>query len=169
MSDQNRKLFDILQEFSTAMLVTHDATAGLRARPMQIADVNEACVVWFLTDDDSAKTHELEADSRVAVILQNDRSAYLSLTGNATIEHDRNRVAEIWKEEYKPWFPGGAADPAIAPIRVDPSQAEYWDNRGAKKVRYLLEAAGAYLQGRRPRVDEGDQHGKVNLVDEFSN
>lgn len=164
MSVELEKLYDLLKSFSTAMLVTHNsAESEVRARPMAIAGVEESCVLWFITARESGKAHEIEHDTRVSVICQKEHSAYLSISGLAHLADDPEKIAEIWREPFKVWFPKGKDDPDILLIRVDPHLIEYWDNRGFKKIQYLLKAAGAYLTGSRPQVSEGTEHGVVKF------
>lgn len=44
---------------------------------------------------------------------------------------------------YKAWFPGGESDPQIAVVRVDVSEANYWEASGELIV--LLKYAAASL------------------------
>ena len=162
-TEQREHFHKLLKQFSTAMLVTHAGLGRLRARPMAIAQVEDDCRVWFITGAESAKAHEIEADTRVHVICQNDRSAYLSLSGRAELVRDRAKVAELWREPFRVWFPGGKDDPNIELIAVRPEEGEFWDNEGFNKIKYLLESAKAYASGKTPEVVEGDQHGRVQM------
>ena len=105
--DQTHKFHDLLAKFETAMLVTHTADHQLRARPMAIAQVEEGCRVWFFTGVESGKVHEIETDTHVSVVCQNDRDVYLSLSGTARLNRDRAKVDELWTEPLKTWFPEG--------------------------------------------------------------
>ncbi len=163
MSDDAGKLYDLLRKFHTAMLVTHVANGDVRARPMAIADTEKGGAIWFITNRESAKVHEIEKDTRVLVVAQRDRDVYLSIIGAASMVDDRTHVDRIWNEAFKVWFPGGKNDPDIALIRVESLEAEYWDESGTNKVQYLVQAAGAYFSGNRPDIKEGDQHGTVDL------
>jgi general stress protein 26 len=163
MNDDISRLHGLLKDFSTAMLVTHQGTSGLHARPMAIAELEESCVLWFLTEAESGKVHEIQDDTNVSVVCQKDRSVYLALYGSATLEQDRSHIDRVWSESFKVWFPKGKDDPNIALIRIDPHHAEYWDNSGFYKVQYLVKAAGAYLTGTKPKIEEGEEHGRVQL------
>jgi general stress protein 26 len=162
-TEQREHFHKLLKQFSTAMLVTHAGLDRLRARPMAIAQVEDDCRVWFITGAESAKAHEIEADTRVHIICQNDRSAYLSLGGRAELVRDRAKVTELWREPFRVWFPGGKDDPNIELIVVRPEEGEFWDNEGFNKIKYLLESAKAYATGKTPEVVEGEQHGRVQL------
>lgn len=160
--DQQREKFrELLEEFRTAMLITHAPDGTLRARPMAIAQVEPDCGLWFLTGHDTAKAHEIEQDTRAHVACQNDRSAYLSISGTASLVRDRAKLDELWSEPYRAWFPGGKDDPNIALIHFKAAAGEYWDNEGTNKAKFILETVKAYMSGERTHVREGEQHGKI--------
>jgi general stress protein 26 len=160
--DDHSKLVELLKQFSTAMLVTHESDGRLRARPMAIAQVEDSGKLWFLSGEDTAKVHEIIKDTRVHLTLQKDRAVYLSINGHATLIHDRSKVDELWNETFKVWFPDGKSDPSLVLISVEPEDAEYWDNQGWKKVKYLFQAAKAYLTHSTPEVEE-QEHGMLRM------
>jgi general stress protein 26 len=43
---------------------------------------------------------------------------YLSVSGVAEVCTDRAKIAELWTEEWKLWFPGGKDDANLALLRV---------------------------------------------------
>lgn len=145
------------------MLVTHSEGGKLHARPMQVAEVEDSGRLWFLTGADTGKVEEIRADASVSVLFQNERASFLNLSGVARLTRDRSRIEALWSEGFKTWFPQGKDDPNLLLVAVEPEEAEYWDNRGANKVRYAIQALGAYIQGERPEVKEGEQHGRVDL------
>jgi general stress protein 26 len=162
-AEQSAHFVSLLKKFSTAMLVTHTGDQGFHARPMAIADVEDDGRLWFITDADTAKVHEIELDSHVHIIAQNGHSAFLSLTGRASLIGDREKIAHLWREPFRVWFPQGKDDPNIELIAVRPERGEFWDSTGAKRWKYLWEAAAAYFSGTTPDADDGDMHGKVRL------
>lgn len=163
-SDARAKVHDILKSFSTAMFVTVGPSGRPEARPMHVARVeDEGGDVWFFTGKGATLVEEIKTDAIVLLAFQNENSAYLSLRGKARLVEDRKRIKEMWEEPYRVWFPGGAEDPDIALVAVNPIDAEYWDNRGMNKLEYLFESAKAYLKGEKPDVGSIDQHAKTNL------
>ena len=151
----------LLAKFQTAMLVTHADGGELRARPMAIARTEDCCRIWFFSGNDSGKIHEIGSDAQVSVVCQRDESIYLSLSGTASVCRDRDKIADLWNEAFRPWFPKGKDDPDLSLIVVEPEDGEYWDNEGFNKIKYLFETAKAYAAGERPAVEEGSQHAKV--------
>jgi len=160
---QVSKIHEMLADFKTAMLVTQAHEALGRARPMAIAHVEPDCGLWFFTGRDTEKVHEIQDDSHVLIVCQNERSRYISLSGTAELVSDRAKAQELWKESFKTWFPRGVEDPNLLLIRIHPTAAEYWDNQGVNSIRYMFQAAKAYASGTRPDIKQGDQHGKVAL------
>ena len=160
---QLQKVREYLEEFSTAMLVTHSAIGGLHARPMAIAGVEPPAGRGSSRIRDCAKVHEIEQDTDVHLIFQKEYAAYLAIAARATLVKDPALVKKYWKESFRVWFPNGPDDPAIVLISADPERAEYWDNQGFNRFEYLLKAARAYLTGTTPKIDEGDEHGVVQM------
>lgn len=156
------KVLDLLTSAQVAMLVTYDG-GRLAARPMQIARVDPDARIWFLTGLDTHKTDEVQAVSQVLVTTQDARTASLAVWGEASLVRDRGAIRSLWSEPYRTWFPGGVDDPQIVALSVAPVEAEFWDNRGTNKLKYVFQAASAYVQGHRPHVDEGDQHGRTPM------
>lgn len=145
------------------MLVTHTGDQGFHARPMALAQVEDDGQIWFITGADSTKVHEIEVDSHVHLIAQNGHSAFLSLSGRASLIVDRAKIAELWSEPFRAWFPQGKDDPNVELIVVHPEFGEFWDTTGANRYKYLWEATKAYFDGTTPEIDEGNMHGRVAL------
>lgn len=162
-SEQAEHFISLLKNFRTAMLVTHTTERGLHARPMAIARVEDDGRLWFISGADTAKIHEIEEDSHVHLIAQDGDSAFLSLTGRASLIGDRETIAELWREPFRVWFPDGKDDPNIELIVVRPVSGEFWDSTGMNRVRYFWKAAKAYFSGEKPETEDGRQHGKVRL------
>jgi general stress protein 26 len=162
-TDEKGKVHDLLKSFSTAMFVTLGGEGRLEARPMHIAQVEDADEICFLTGQGGTLAGELHTEPVVLLTFQKDNSVYLSLHGRARADHDAARIKELWKEPYKVWFPLGPDDPDITLVCVEPIDAEYWDNRGANKLEYLFKAAKAYVKKETPQISDGDLHAKINL------
>jgi general stress protein 26 len=144
--------------------VTHAGEGRLRARPMAVAEIEESGgLVWFISSVATAKVHEIVSDTRVHLVAQDEHSAYLSISGRASLDLNREKVEQVWQEPFKVWFPKGKSDPEIALIGVAIDEVEFWDNEGLNKVSYLFESAKAYVTGTKPQTKEGDQHAFVRI------
>ncbi len=166
MSQPEREKFrELLNGFDTAVLTTHGGQYHFRSRPMAIADVDGNCDVWFVTGRDSAKVHEIEADTRAQVVCQKGWNSCVCIAGKASIVEDRLKIQELWKPSYKVWFPQGVDDPNLVLIHVRGDYGEYWDNSGINRFTYLYQALKAIVTGTTPDVGEGERHGQVTLAD----
>ncbi|MCK6591245.1 MAG: pyridoxamine 5'-phosphate oxidase family protein [Polyangiaceae bacterium] len=155
------KLMGLLKSFRNAMLVTLARDNTLRSRPMALLKVEDGGDCWFMTGLDTGKVDEIERNPKVNVSLQDD-GKFLSLSGHAAITRDRQKINELWSEHLKVYFPKGKDDPNLVLIRMTPTEGEYWDNEGLQGLKFLLEAAKAYVTGTTPNVDSG-QHGSVTM------
>ena len=158
------KLQELLADFDAAMLVTRTTAGVLRSRPMAVAEVEPTGVLWFITERDSGKLDEIAHDNHVNVAMQSS-SKFVSLSGRAIVVEDGRKIAELWNEAWRVWFPGGKDDPTLTLLQVHGDSGEYWDNSGTSGIRYLIEAGRAYLSGTKPRQVESDPkvHGKVAM------
>jgi len=162
--DPYEKLRELLKDFSHAMLVTRTGNGELRSRPMAVADVEPGGLLWFITERHSGKIEEIAHDNHVNVAMQT-KFKFVSISGTATVVEERRKVAELWNEAWKVWFPGGKDDPTLILLKVQGDAGEYWDNSGLSGVKYLIEAGKAYLSGTKPEDVERDAkvHGKVAM------
>ncbi len=161
--NEEEKFRELLRDFDAAMLVTRTTEGQLRARPMAVADVQPGGELWFVTERHSGKMEEIARDAHVNVVMQATHK-FVSISGTAAPVDERRKVAELWNEAWKVWFPGGKDDPGLILLRVHGDAGEYWDNTGTGGIKYLIEAGRAYLSGTKPDV-AGDPkvHGKVAL------
>jgi general stress protein 26 len=161
--DTEQHFRELMQSFSTAMLVTNSEDGGMRARPMHVAGVDDDGTLWFATRFDSPKTDELMADQSVAVTMQG-MASFVSVTGSADIVIDQpHKVRELWKETWRPWYPAGPEDPQLSLLRVRVQDAAFWDYRGMAGVRYVFDAIRHALK--RERMNDGagpDAHKRVS-------
>ena len=153
-------LFDLIKDFSTAMLVTGSGRE-LHGRPMAVAEFKPGSDAYFATSDRSPKIAEIKNDDHVLLTFQS-RNEFVSVAGTATIVKDQALIERLWSDAWKVWFPGGKSDPTLCILKVAPTSAEYWDNSGAEGLKYLFEGAKALVQGKKPETDE-KQNAKVTL------
>jgi general stress protein 26 len=162
IDDQTHRdhLYRMLRDFHVAMIVTHGIDGTMIARPMAIARVDIGGSMFFTTNVESTKVDEILADPHITVIVQS-RTQYASVRGVAKLSLDRELVHALWKEEWKAWFPDGKDDPNIAILVFEPHHGEYWDNAGAAGLKFLFEAAKAYLTGKTPK--DREEHAEVDM------
>jgi general stress protein 26 len=155
--EKREKLSTLLSLFDTAMLVTRTGDGAMRARPLSIAESQDEGAMYFSTAIDSPKVHELEADPHVNVVMQDGRR-FVSVSGIATVVRDSALIERLWRASWKVWFPQGKGDPSLCLLRIDPTDAAYWDMTGTTGIRYVFEMAKAYVKGARPPSDDDERH-----------
>ena len=160
MAETDRaKLRALLEEFRTGMLITRTLEGTLHARPMAVAKLEENDDLFFATSIESGKVIDIEEDHQTAVTFQSS-SAYVSVSGPARVVTDRAKIASYWNETMRVWFPRGSGDPSLCLLQLRPVQAEFWNLEGVKGLRFIFEAARAYVTGTKPdRLP--DQHGEI--------
>ncbi|QGJ72168.1 General stress protein [Planctomycetales bacterium 10988] len=141
------KLNDLIQEIGTGMLVTRDEQGQLRSRPMQVANEKLEDALYFFSDPNSAKIHELETNPQVNVSFAcPDKQTYISISGSIHFIEDDAAKQKLWKDEFDRWCPKDLHAEDLVLIQVQMSQAEYWDVETSSMVQ-LFGKAKSYMTG----------------------
>lgn len=159
-SEALAKISDLIRNVKVAMLTTTGPLGELRSRPMASQEGGFDGDVWFLTRQESGKVDEIEHGSRVSLTyVNNDRHAYVALSGRAELSRDREKIKGLWKPIDFAWFPKGKDDPDVAAIKVTIQEAEFWEAPGNALVRgyHLLKAIAT--QGK----SQAGEHKKLAL------
>jgi general stress protein 26 len=125
-SDDLDTIRGILTAGRTAIVTTRSGDS-LVSRPLALLDAeNFEGTLWFLTPESSPKMDDVREHHEVNVAVA-DGKGYLSLSGTARVEHDQEKIDELWNPFAEAWFEKGREDPEVALLRVDVRTAEYWD------------------------------------------
>ena len=154
------KLQELVREIDVAMVTTVSSHGALHSRPMATAAFEDEGTIWFFTTDDSEKARDLDDEQGVNVSYADPRkNRYVSVTGNASIVHDRDKAKELWKPAFTTYFPRGLDDSHVALLVVRIEVAEYWDT-GSSKMAQLFSRKRSAHHGDDP---EGGDHTKVEI------
>jgi general stress protein 26 len=116
--------------------------------------------LWFFTNEYSPKVEEIQSDQKVNLSYANpEKEVYVSVSGNAKLVTDKEILKQHWSPVLKAWFPDGLQDPKLALLRVDISQAEYWDSPSNKMIQFYGMVRAIMS---RETYDPGD-HKKINF------
>jgi general stress protein 26 len=152
-----KKLAEIIRDMKFAMLTTVDPDGSVRSRPMATQEQEFDGDLWFFTSRVSGKIDSIKNDKHVNVVYANpDEQRYVSISGRAEINSDRNKIKELWSPAVKAWFPKGVDDPEICLIRVRVETAEYWESPSSP-IAHLIGFAKAVLTGERPKLGENER------------
>lgn len=147
MQDEHKKLWELIKDLRVTMMTTTEADQTLRSRPMYTQQAEFDGQLWFFTKDDAPKTDEIEQDRHINLAYaEPGNDTYISVSGTARLIHDKQKAEEMWSPMVKAWFPEGLDDPHLGLIRVEPTQAEYWDASESKMVQ-LFKMGKAIAQG----------------------
>src|ERR1041385_7412598 len=113
--DLFHRLQELVRDIDIAMMTTVTPDGALHSRPMVTAEFTEDGEIWFFTSDESAAAHDL-ADEQAVNLSYADprRNRYASVTGNASIIHDKAREKDMWDARLKAFSPHGLDEPHLA-------------------------------------------------------
>lgn len=160
-ADDLQKVRELVKEIDFCMLTTVDENGDLHSRPMSVnGDIDPNGDIWFFTNASSHKVSEIAKLPKVNVSFADpENQHYVSITGTAQLVRDRKKIEELWKPEFKMWFPEGKDDPEIALLRVSLEKAEYWDSPSST-VAYVMNFVTSVVTGK--EADYGENK-KLNF------
>jgi general stress protein 26 len=125
------RVWALIEEIQIAMVATHDGHGDcLRARPMAAHPAREENAIYFLTDVDAGKVDEVSQNDNVCLAFADQKGRrYVSVTGQAKLSNDRDRIKELWSVADQAFW-RDENDPAIRVLRVAPNAAEFWESGG---------------------------------------
>lgn len=159
--DDLEKLRDMIKDIDFCMLTTIDEQGDPHSRPMSSnGDIDRNGDLWFFTGLSSHKVSEVETSPKVNVSFADpDNQRYVSVSGIAHLVRDRQKIDELWRPEFKMWFPKGKDDPEVALLKVSLEKGEYWDSPSST-IGYALSFVSSLITGKQPEFGENK---KVDL------
>lgn len=129
------KLSDLIRDMAVAMITTVTPDGALRSRPMVTQQMRGEGELVFVTSSESGAAHDL-ADEQAVNVSYADlaQQRYVSVSGNATLSRDMDRLHEVWDPAMEEFFPQGLDDPHLALLIVRIETAEYWDAPNKRMV-----------------------------------
>ena len=150
-------VWDLMESVRFCMLSTWTGTK-LRSRPMGAFVSRREGVIYLFTDVRAHKHEEIAEFPKVCLgFADTSGQKYVSVSGVAEINSDREIVKKLWSIPVKVWW-DSPDDPNIRLIKVRPDEVEYWDSPG--NVVSSVKVAFALLTG--ADVNYGE-HKKVSL------
>lgn len=143
----------LLASANVAVLTTVNGEGQLVSRPLALQTSEFDGDLWFFTEDPSPKVADIRANPQVNVAV-NTGKGYLSVSGKATVSHDKAKIDELWNAWVEPWFED-KDDPKVALIHVEADSAEYWSN-DKPRVATAIKMAAALVTGKRPDPGKND-------------
>ena len=149
------KLREMIKDIDLCMLTTVDESDDLHSRPMSLnGDVDEQGNLWFFTSSNSHKASEIERTPNVNVsFIDTDQQHYVSISGDAELVKDKQKIKELWKPVLKAWFPDGPDQPDVALLKVKVKKAEYWDTPSST-IAQAISFVSAIFTGKQVEMGE---------------
>jgi len=152
------ELYKLIDGMAIAMLTTRRPDGQLVSRPMATQARSPGADIWFVTDITTHKLDELKFDPHVNVAYYRDRTReWVSVSGTASIVHDVRKIEELYRPDWRAWFPGAGAnagtpdDPRIALIAIQAESVIYMKNDKPAPV-ILFEVVKGIITGDTPDV-----------------
>lgn len=163
------ELHELIQDMEIALLTTRRPDGLLVTRPMATQQHDPVADLWFVTNIETFKVDELRHDPTVNLGYYNSKTReWVSVSGTATISHDRDKIRELHQPDWRAWFEdeggkrdGGPDDPRLALILVE-AQVVHYMKAKYSRPRALFEYVRGIVAGTDPDIGreehlEGDQ------------
>lgn len=160
MSDRDA-LFDVIDGFDTCILTSFTADGTPHGRPMHVAG-REDQTLWFITGSDTAKAGEAAQDDMVILTFQSSNK-WVAATGHARLDRSDGRVADLWSEPMRAWFPDGPDDPTAVAMAVELASAEYWSMSTGDMATFAWGVARSIIAREPIKTEQEGEHGDVRL------
>jgi len=133
------KLKSLVNEIMVCLFCTNLKTDdGSTCRPMSAIKVCDEGNIWFFSEKNSDKNIAIETSKNVQLFFSHPgKSSYLVVNGEAIIILDQKQIEALWTPAAKIWFKGGKDDPNISIIKVNPTNAYYWDTDGNQMINFI--------------------------------
>ncbi|WP_300078164.1 pyridoxamine 5'-phosphate oxidase family protein [Propioniciclava sp.] len=123
----------IMGDINIAMLTTVDAGATdgtLVSRPLSTQVAEDDGDVLFLVRKSSNVVRDIQAHPQVNVAYTS-RSAWVSLSGEATVIEDRALIEQLWSTGASMFMEGGPENPDNVVLKVHGDTAHVWGGDSA--------------------------------------
>ena len=129
------KLNKLVNEVKICMFATVNEDYSLFSRPMQTIQVDAEGNIWFFTNEYSGKVDDISKDNTVYLMYSHPcQNTYVHIKGTCSVVNDKQKIEELWSPIVKAWFPKGVDDPELSLLKVDTTEASYWDGSASKFV-----------------------------------
>ena len=142
------KIQDVIKDVKFAMMNTVNNKGDIHAWPMTTTKPDlSAKEIWFIGDKTSDVVKDLQDNPKVGLsYATQDSKDYVSISGDAELLDDQDKIEELWSPVYSAFFENGKDDENIQLIKVVPHGAECWIS-GSTIVNMFKMAVAAVQEG----------------------
>lgn len=158
-AELEQSFWKALKADRTVMLGLVDAEEA-HTRPMTAMIEDGEGPIWFFTARDTSIVEALaEGHRAILTFAAKNHSLFATVHGALRIDNDRVVIDRLWNPFVAAWYEQGKDDPKLTLLRLDPEDAQIWENASS------LVAGLRLLLGRDPKRDYQDKVAEVNLGD----
>lgn len=128
-------------------------------RPMTAMMEDGRPPLWFFTSTDTELATALRTNPgrAIATFASKGHKIFGCVHGSLQIDTDRAVIDRLWNPFIAAWYEGGKDDPKLVLLRLDPEEAEIWENENS------LIAGIKMLVGKNPQEEFSDKVANVRL------
>lgn len=157
---RSRELRELIEDIEIAMFTTRRPDGRMVSRPMATQAPADGADLWFVTSIETDKLDEVESDPNVNLAYYDTKSReYVSVSGRARLVRDRAKIEELYRPDWKAWFPGDDQrsgtpdDPRLVLIAVDAQSVAFLKIDKPKPI-VFYEVVKGMITGDTPDVGE---------------
>ena len=160
MSELER-FYALVEDIEVAMMTTRRPDGHLESRAMATQRRAAGADLWFVAADGTRKVRDLESDPHVNLAYYKDRTReWISVSGLATLTRDRDKIRELYADDWKMWFAddgdprhGTPDDPRLVLIGAEIHLASFLELAKPQPV-VLFELVKGFLTDETPDLGE---------------
>lgn len=157
MAQEKDLVTEIMKDTKIATITWVDDRGRLVSTPMGTQQFDDAGTVHFLSPGDTDKMRAVAVRPEVNVAYASD-AGWVSLSGTARRNDDRELLRDLWDASASAFMPGGPDDPNSTVLTITADTAQFWEAPG--KVTFVVQLAKGVVTDKDP--DMGDS-GTVSL------
>jgi len=98
-------------------------------RPMTAQIEGEGGPIWFFTAKDTSIAADVGRGKRaIMTFTAKHHKLFAAAHGKLVIDNDRKTIDRLWNPFVAAWFEKGKDDPKLTLLRLDPDDAQIWEN-----------------------------------------
>lgn len=143
------KIQAVIKDVKFAMMSTINSKGDLHAWPMTTSETSlGGKEIWFIGDKTSDVVKDIQSNPKVGLsYASQDDKDYVSISGNAELSTDKDKLDELWSPVYNAFFEHGKEDETVQLIKIVPHGAECWLS-GSSTINMFKMAAAALQDGK---------------------
>jgi general stress protein 26 len=161
MENSLQKMYDMIADIKTAMMVTRRPDGHLVSRAMATQKRAAGADLWFVASEGTGKVEEIGLDPHVNLSYLNSKTMeWISVSGVASLTKDKAVIQQLYEPDWKMWFAnngdprhGTPDDPRLVLIGVKVHSAVFF-NVDKPRPMVLFEMVKGWITGTEPNIGE---------------